>query len=156
MSDFPPPPSPSCTIFLLILYSMFKPIPTYHPSRKYTLTRPTRVYINLLSPHTLPPQQLYLAHLAPYLAATETQLLSSLSTTQAENSELALLIHSQWEQAERLLSGFEKVISDLEAANEIMEESADLLGKTRRNEFNEDMEVTEEVGDGGEGSGPRS
>lgn len=113
--------------------------------------------IHLLSPHTLPPQQLYLANLAPYLAATETQLLSSLSTTQAENSELALQIDSQWEQAERLLSGFEKVISDLEAANEIMGESADLLGKTRRNELiEEDMEVTEGVGDGGGGSGARS
>lgn len=106
----------------------------------------------LFSPHTLPPQQLYLAHLAPYLAATETQLLSSLSTTQAENSELALQIHSQWEQAETLLSGLEKVISDLEAANEMMGESAELLGKTRRNELIEDMEVIE--GDGGRG--PRS
>lgn len=52
------------------------------------------------------------------------------------------------------------MISDLEAANEIMEQSADLLGKTRRNELHEDMEVTEGVGDGvgdgGGGSGPRS
>lgn len=49
------------------------------------------------------------------------------------------------------------MISDLEAANEIMRESADLLGKTRRNELiEEDMEVTEGVGDGGGGSGPRS
>lgn len=107
----------------------------------------------LFSPHTLPPHKLYLAHLAPYLASTETQLLSSLSTTQAENSELALQIQSQWEQAETLLSGLEKVISDLEAANEMMGESAELLWKSRRNEIIEEMEVTE--GDEGGGRGPR-
>lgn len=43
------------------------------------------------------------------------------------------------------------MISDLEAANEMMEESAELLGKTRRNELIEDMEVTEGDGDGGGG-----
>lgn len=46
------------------------------------------------------------------------------------------------------------MISDLEAANEMMGGSAELLGKTRRNELIEDMEVTE--GDGGGGRGPRS
>lgn len=46
------------------------------------------------------------------------------------------------------------MISDLEAANEMMGESAELLGKTRRNELiSEDMEVTEGDGDGDGGGG---
>lgn len=43
------------------------------------------------------------------------------------------------------------MISDLEAANETMEESAELLGKSRRNELIEEMEVTEDAGGGGRG-----
>ena len=127
-----------------ILYSMLNPT-LQNPHANQTHPYP-------FSPHTLPPQQLYLAHLAPYLSATETQLLSSLSTTQAENSELALQIQSQWEEAETLLSGLEKVISDLEAANETMGESVELVAKSRRNELIEVMEVTE---DGGVARGPR-
>lgn len=38
------------------------------------------------------------------------------------------------------------MISDLETANEMMGESAELLGKSRRNELIEDMEVTVGVG----------
>lgn len=50
------------------------------------------------------------------------------------------------------------MISDLEAANEMMGESAELLGNTRRNELIEDMEVTGGDGGGGGvgGRGPRS
>lgn len=43
------------------------------------------------------------------------------------------------------------MISDLEAANETMEESAELLGKSRRNELIEEMEVTGDAGGGGRG-----
>lgn len=43
------------------------------------------------------------------------------------------------------------MISDLEAANETMGESTELLGKIRRNELieEEEMEVTEEEAGGG-------
>lgn len=47
------------------------------------------------------------------------------------------------------------MISDLETANKMMGESAELLGKSRRNELIEEMEVTEGDGDGGGGRVPR-
>lgn len=47
------------------------------------------------------------------------------------------------------------MITDLETANEMMGESAELLGKNRRNELTEEMEVIEGDGGGGGDRGPR-
>ena len=44
------------------------------------------------------------------------------------------------------------MIGDLEAANETMRESAELLGRSRRNELIEEMEMTDDAGGGGRGS----
>lgn len=43
------------------------------------------------------------------------------------------------------------MIGDLEAANEIMGESAELLGRSRRNELIDEMEMTDDAGGGGRG-----
>lgn len=45
------------------------------------------------------------------------------------------------------------MIADLEAANETMGESAELLGRSRRNELVEEMEMTDDAG--AVGRGPR-
>lgn len=92
------------------------------------------------SPHTLPPQSLYLAHLAPYLASTQSQLETELQSVQAENERLAKGVERQRDEVERLVSGLEAVIADLEGANsamsdvveggDIRKEAMDLDGET--------------------------
>ena len=74
-------------------------------------------------PHTLPPQSLYLAHLAPYLAATQAQLSTQLQTLQAENARLAQGVEGQRDEVERLDGGLEALMADLEGANAVMGEA---------------------------------
>ena len=68
----------------------------------------------------LPPQSLYLAHLAPYLASTQSQLETELQAVQVENQQLAKGVERQRDEVERLVSGLEAVIADLESANGAM------------------------------------
>lgn len=75
-----------------------------------------------IRPHTLPPERLYLAHLAPYLAETEKELQAELQRTQAENETLVLEIQGQREEVEKLVAGLESVVRDLEEANGVMSE----------------------------------
>ncbi|KAL8708197.1 MAG: hypothetical protein Q9220_006867 [cf. Caloplaca sp. 1 TL-2023] len=76
-------------------------------------------------PHTLPPERLYLAHLAPYLSQTQTELELELQRLQSENEELLEGIQSQKEETEQLIGGFETFVADLERANQIMSEEVD-------------------------------
>ncbi|KAL8798458.1 MAG: hypothetical protein Q9182_006638 [Xanthomendoza sp. 2 TL-2023] len=76
-------------------------------------------------PHTLPPERLFLAHLAPYLTQTETELNAELKRLQSENEELMDGIQSQRQERERLVGGLEFFIVDLERANEIMNSEVD-------------------------------
>ncbi|KAK1141972.1 hypothetical protein N8T08_008295 [Aspergillus melleus] len=66
--------------------------------------------------HTLSPDELYRAHLAPYLHETQTTLDLKIEATQAENAELAQRVQAQRIEIESLLSGLESVVSDLEGA----------------------------------------
>ncbi|KAI4187906.1 MAG: hypothetical protein LQ346_005417 [Caloplaca aetnensis] len=76
-------------------------------------------------PHTLPPERLFLAHLAPYLKQTESELESELKRLQFENEELVEGIQGQREEAEQLVGGLEALIEDLERANDIMGNEVD-------------------------------
>ena len=77
------------------------------------------------SPHTLPPEPLYLAHLAPYLAITEQELQSELKEVQSENEVLAKGLEGQREEVERLVGGLETLVRDLEGANQTMGEAVE-------------------------------
>ena len=79
----------------------------------------------ICSPHMLPPQSLYLAHLAPYLASTQSQLEAELQAVQIENEQLAKGLETQKDEVERLVSGLEAVIADLEGANGAMSNVAE-------------------------------
>ena len=79
----------------------------------------------IYSPHMLPPQSLYLAHLAPYLASTQSQLEAELQAVQVENEQLAKGVETQKDEVERLVSGLEAVIADLEGANGAMSNVAE-------------------------------
>lgn len=76
-------------------------------------------------PHTLPPERLFLAHLAPYLLQTETELEGELKRLQSENEELLDGIQGQQEETEQLVGGLERFVADLERANEIMGNEVD-------------------------------
>lgn len=91
-------------------------------------------------PHTLPPERLYLAHLAPYLSETEKQLQADLKQAKAENEDLAVRIQSQREEIEKLVAGLESVVRDLEGANLVMGEVVE-----EGNIVNEVREVEEEL-----------
>lgn len=78
-----------------------------------------------VAPHTLPPEPLYLAHLAPYLASAEQDLQKELSEVQAENESLTRGIQAQREQVEEFLQGLEAVVTDLEGANKVMGEGVE-------------------------------
>ena len=76
-------------------------------------------------PHQLPPERLYLAHLAPYLQQTELELDTELKRLQSENEDLIEGIQGQREEAEALIDGLEAVMTDLEAANAIMDDEVE-------------------------------
>lgn len=92
-------------------------------------------------PHTLPPQSLYLAHLAPYLASTQAQLETELQALQTENAQLAKGVEDQRDEVEKLASGLEAVIADIEGANKVLGEAVD--GEGIRTEA---MEIESEIG----------
>lgn len=93
------------------------------------------------SPHTLPPQSLYLAHLAPYLASTQSQLETELQAVQVENEQVAKGVERQRDEVERLVSGLEAVIADLDGANGAMGDVVE--GSEMRKEA---MEMDGEIG----------
>ncbi|KAI4104209.1 MAG: hypothetical protein L6R37_003378 [Teloschistes peruensis] len=76
-------------------------------------------------PHTLPPERLYLAHLAPYLQRTEMELDGELKRLQSENEELVDSIQAQREETEILVGNLERFIADLERANELMDKEVE-------------------------------
>ena len=76
--------------------------------------------LRLNRPHTVPPERLFLAHLAPYLTQTETELEGELKRLQSENEELSDGIQSQQEEMEQVVGGLEAFLADVERANEIM------------------------------------
>jgi kinetochore protein NNF1 len=73
------------------------------------------------SPHLLPPEQVLAAHLAPHLAAQQSQLNARLQTTQSHNAALFAEIQAQREEAARLLASVEKVLADVDAANGLLD-----------------------------------
>lgn len=92
------------------------------------------------SPHTLPPRSLYLAHLAPYLASTQSQLETELQSVQGENERLAKGVERQRDEVERLVSGLEAVIADVEGANSAMSDVVE-GGEIRKEAMNLDSET---------------
>jgi kinetochore protein NNF1 len=63
-------------------------------------------------------EDLYQAHLAPYLQVAQSTLDSRLEAVQSQNAELAARIQAQRREIESLLSGLEVVVGDLEGAAE--------------------------------------
>ncbi|KAF7182445.1 hypothetical protein CNMCM7691_002015 [Aspergillus felis] len=69
-----------------------------------------------VAPHTLTPDELYRAHLTPYLQETQSSLNARIQATEAQNAELAQHIQGQRAEIERLLSSLESIVADVEGA----------------------------------------
>ena len=91
--------------------------------------------ISLARPHTLSPQTLYLAQLAPYLTKAESNLKTDLIALQGENEEIADALLRQREEIERLVLGLEAAVQDLEETNAILGNPAN--GADLRNNIHE-------------------
>lgn len=68
------------------------------------------------SPHTLGAEDLYKAHLTPFLQEAQATLNARLEATNAENTELAQTVQTQRLEIEQLLSHLGLVVSDIEGA----------------------------------------
>jgi kinetochore protein NNF1 len=68
------------------------------------------------SPHTLGAEDLYKAHLMPYLQEAQATLNDKLEANHTQNAELAQTVQTQRVEIEQLLSQLESVIGDLEGA----------------------------------------
>lgn len=67
-------------------------------------------------PHTLGADQLYTAHLTPFLQSAATELQGRLDTTQQENHGTMQTIEMQRAEIERLVAGLEGVVKDVEGS----------------------------------------
>ena len=61
-------------------------------------------------PHTLGAEELYKAHLTPYLQEAQATLKGKLDETHAQNSELAQTVQAQRREIEKLLAQLESAI----------------------------------------------
>lgn len=61
-------------------------------------------------------EDLYKAHLTPYLQKAKSTLNHKLEATHAENAELAQTVQMQRQEIEKLLSHIESVVNDIERA----------------------------------------
>ncbi|KAL4903509.1 hypothetical protein BDW74DRAFT_169008 [Aspergillus multicolor] len=69
-----------------------------------------------IPPHTLPPHELFSAHLTPQLEKTKAVLDGKIQATESENLELAQRVQAQRAEIGRLLAGLETVVADVEGA----------------------------------------
>lgn len=74
-----------------------------------------------LSAHTMTPEKLMGAHLAPFLQEQENLLREQLQVTQDDNRRLADDIHVQRREIERLMGDLEKVVLNVEGAQSVFE-----------------------------------
>lgn len=70
--------------------------------------------------HTLSADELYTAHLTPYLQQAAEELNTKLHTTQQENSIMMGKINDQRAEIDRLLNGLQSVVKDIEGSVDAM------------------------------------
>lgn len=73
-------------------------------------------------PHTLPPNRLYAAHLAPFLAEHSKQLQTKQEAVQAENKARFERVLEQRKEIEALVKGLEAKVDGVQAAAKLLED----------------------------------
>ena len=74
------------------------------------------ILILITRPHTLPAQQLHLAHLAPALSVYSHELRSRQEVLQSDNVEMLERVMKQRKEIEALVKGLEDSFTDVEAS----------------------------------------
>lgn len=70
--------------------------------------------------HTLSADELYTAHLTPYLQKATEELETRIGASQQQNENIQNKIHAQRAEIERLLNNLEHVVKDIEGSVEAM------------------------------------
>ena len=79
--------------------------------------------MTVLRLHELPPEQLFLAHLAPVMKEAETKLEADISQMEAENLRLLHSMRESEDEVDRIAVELETIIKDLEAASDVMDDA---------------------------------
>ena len=94
-------------------------------------------------PHTLTADELYTAHLTPFLQDAAVELESRLQTTQRDNQQMIQSIEAQRAEIEQLVAGLESVVKDIESSIEAMNTgNTNGLGELRNDTWQMEQEVT--------------
>ena len=94
-------------------------------------------------PHTLTADELYTAHLTPFLQEAAIELESRLQNTQRENQQRMQIIEAQRAEIEQLVAGLEGVVSDIEGSIEAMNTGApNGLGELRNDTWQMEQELS--------------
>ena len=78
------------------------------------------ILIHEYRPHTLPPSQLYLSHLAPQLQQYSTEMSTRQSEVSNENVEILARVQQQRKDISNLMAGLESAVKDLDASVQAM------------------------------------
>lgn len=79
--------------------------------------------MTVLRLHELPPEQLFLAHLAPVMREAESKLEADISQIEAENMQLLHSMRQSEDEVDRMALELETIIKDLEAASDVMDDA---------------------------------
>ena len=71
--------------------------------------------------HTLSGEELYTAHLTPFMQHASTELEGRLRDTQQDNQNMMESIRKQREEIQMIINGLEGVVKDVESSVEAME-----------------------------------
>ena len=99
-------------------------------------------------PHLLPPHELYLAHLRPWLEDVSAGVSGEMVDLRRENEALVSGIGAQRGEVEALVKGLEGVVGDLEGANQVMGNVVGEGGEVRREAVDVDVEMMDKGRDG--------
>lgn len=81
--------------------------------------------MTVLRLHELPPEQLFLAHLAPVMKEAESKLEADISHMEAENMQLLHSMRQSEDEVDKMALELATVIKDLEAASDVMGHALD-------------------------------
>lgn len=90
------------------------------PSSQRKQHQDTETNLFTQSPHTLPPAEIHLAHIMPFLETQQAEMSTRLADTQQANTQLLSTVIAQRAEIEALVHGLESVIQDLETSAQMM------------------------------------
>jgi hypothetical protein len=88
---------------------------------RVTNTRPVSATLTLLRLHTLSADELYAAHLHPYLQKASDELQSKVRKSQTDNADMLAKIKQQRAEIDQLLGSLQHAVADIEGSVNVMQ-----------------------------------